>query len=183
MNGRHHYALRRWRGWKRQGWDTCCRDKRGGVAVELALVLPVLLTLAFATLEFANVLVTYKRLVSQTRLAARYLSTQAPGQGYTQAQCLLLTGTASATLPCAGTAVLPGLADATIQIADAVNAPATQRGRMTAGTTGAISVNLVTVRVSNYRHQLLLGGWMGGFVRSSATITFGTISATMRQVL
>lgn len=158
-------------------------NNRGVVAVELALILPLMLTLTFATLEFANALTTYKRLVTQTRLAVRYLSTQAPGQGHTEAQCLLITGSASASLPCPGGAVLPGLAAASVEITDAVNAPATQRGRMTSTGSGGVSINLVTVKVSNYRHQLLLGNLLGGFVQSASVITFAPISATMRQVL
>lgn len=157
----------------------------GVAAIELALILPVLLLLCFGTLEVAHALTAYKRVVTQTRLAARYLATRAPGKGAIEAQCLVITGTLSSTLPCAGTAVLPGLPGATITVADASNSAATKQGQLTSSATGGLRLNLVTVTVSNYRHQMILGNALGIFSgpTSASTITFAPVSATMRQVL
>lgn len=155
----------------------------GVAAIELALILPVLMLLCFGTLEAAHALHTYKRVVTQARLATRYLATLAPGQGAIEAQCLVITGTPSSSLPCPGNPLLPGLAGVTVTVSDANTAPATKRSQLTSAATGGVRLNLVTVTISNYRHQMVLGNALGGFLGSGSTITFAPISATMRQVL
>jgi len=158
-------------------------DNSGVAAIELALILPVLLTLCFGALEVAHALTAYKRVVTQTRLAVRHLATLAPGKGAIEAQCLVTHGAPSSTLPCAGTLLLPGMSGVTVTVSDSSNAPTTHRSQLTSTATGGLRVNLVTVTVSNYRHQMILGNALGGLVSSTSTITFAPISATMRQVL
>lgn len=165
--------------WKR----LICVDNRGVAAIELAIILPVLMLLCFGTLEAAHALTAYKRLLNHTALAARYLASVTPGNGTTVAQCLVITGQPSSTLPCSGTPVLPGFANATITVADASNSPTTKRSQLTSANTGGIRVNLVTVTVRNYQHTMLLGNALGGIIGQSSTITFTPVSATMRQVL
>ena len=70
---------------------------RGAVLVELALLLPLLLLLTLATVEFAQALADYKVIVNQVRSATRYLSTQAAGTSHTEAECLLTHGVISST--------------------------------------------------------------------------------------
>jgi len=56
------------------------KRKQNGVAiVEFALVLPLLLILTFITTEFGRALYQYNILTKSVRDAARYLSTQTPG--------------------------------------------------------------------------------------------------------
>lgn len=51
------------------------RDERGTQLVELAIVLPILLTLFAATAEFGRFFYTYQTLAKSTRSAARYITT------------------------------------------------------------------------------------------------------------
>lgn len=165
-------------------WRRALRlDNRGVAAIELAIILPILMLLCFGTLEAAHALTAYKRLLGHTALATRYLASVSPGNGTIEAQCLVMTGKPSSSLPCTGTPILPGLANATITVADASNAPATKRSQLTSSSTGGLRVNLVTVTVRNYQHKMLLGNALGGIVGQSSTITFAPVSATMRQVL
>lgn len=53
------------------------RDEGGTQLVELAIVLPVLLTLFAATAEFGRFFYTYQTLAKSTRASARFLTTKA----------------------------------------------------------------------------------------------------------
>ena len=162
-------------------------SQRGAVLVELALLLPLLLALTLATVEFAQALAAYKVLVTQVRSAARYLSTQAPGTSYDQAQCLLTHGVVSAK-PCSGQPLMPGLVASgfSVGISDAVNSPATQRAQRSASN-GSVSagstLNLVTVTASGYRQPLQFAAFLSGLLSGTSTLSFGPISCTMRQTL
>lgn len=154
----------------------------GSVLVELAAILPLLVALSLGTLEFASAFTEYKTVVNQARIAARYLSAKAPGQGHAQARCLAING-AESTAPCTGTPVLSGLSTASVTIQDASNATATHRAQATSTATGAVVVNLVTVTITGYSHQLVTGSIISGMLSDRTSITFGPISATMRQAL
>ena len=52
------------------------RDERGAAAVEFALVLPILLVLAFGIIDFGRLLYTYNNLTSAVREGARFASVQ-----------------------------------------------------------------------------------------------------------
>lgn len=156
--------------------------QRGSALVELAFVLPVLLLLALATVEFAQALAAYKTLVTQVRSAARFLSTRPPGAGHIEATCLITHGQSSATLPCPGVALMPGLVapGCVVTVRDASNAPATHQAQRTAASlavTHATTINLVTVTLSGYAHPLIFPAWLS----DSATWGFGPVSLTLRQ--
>ena len=157
------------------------RDNRGSVIVEMAVLLPVILLLALATIEFSSALVAYKRLVNQTRTAARWLSTQTPGQGHVAAICMVKYGNMSGNTPCSGNLILPNLSSATVTINDATTNASTHRAQMT-GAPGAVAINLVTVTISGYRHPLILGGFLKPITGGAASLGFSSISTTMRQV-
>ncbi len=156
--------------------------QRGGALVELAFVLPVLLMLALATVEFAQALAAYKTLVTQVRSAARYLSTRPPGAGHVEARCMVTHGLPSATLPCPGTALMAGLSapSLTVTVLDASNAPATHQAQRTAASlavTYGTTLNLVTVTVTGYRHPMILSTWVAGMTN----LDFGAVSLTLQQ--
>jgi len=158
------------------------RRQSGSVLVELAVVLPILIGLSLATLEFASAISEYKSIVNQVRIAARYLATKAPGQGHTQARCLAINGVEGST-SCTGVPIRSGFATATVTIRDASNAPATHRVQATSSGTGAGVVNLVTVEITGFRHTLITGTFVSGMIGNRASITFSPISVTMRQAL
>lgn len=158
--------------------------QRGAVLVELSLVLPILLLLTLATVEFAQAMAAYKVVVLQVRLATRYLSAKAPGTGHAEARCLLTHGVASSV--CSGTALMPGLVASgfSVTVSDALNAPTTQRAQRTSSDStvaSATTINLVTVTASGYRYRLNFAAFLSGIVGGSATFDFAPISMTMRQ--
>lgn len=157
------------------------RDRRqhGAVLIELALVLPLLLLLSFATIEFARAINAYKVVVNQVRQAARHLATKTPGSGHSEAACIVRYGFPD----CSGTAIMSGLLTASVVIQDASNAPSTHRAQLTSTGSNAVTVNLVTVTVSGIHYRLLAGGFLSGIVGNTTTITFSPISSTMRQTL
>jgi Flp pilus assembly protein TadG len=158
------------------------------VLVELALLLPLLVFLTLASVEFSLAIAAYKVLVNQVHSAARYLSTRAPGTGHIEAGCLLTHASLSSTRPCSGTALLPGFSASgfSVTVSDALNAPATHRSQRTtadATVTSATRINLVSVTATGYQHPLHFAGFLSNVVGSSPTLTFGPISSTMRQTL
>lgn len=160
----------------------------GAVLVELALLLPLLLMLTLATVEFAQALADYKLIVNQVRSATRYLSTQAAGTSHTEAECLLTHGVLSSSKPCPGNVLLAGFGRSgfSVAVADAINAPATHRSQRSSAdltVTSATTVNLVSVTVSGYQHQLYFSGFYPGVTGGAPTQDFGPISMTMRQTL
>ncbi len=172
---------------RRQSVVLSCRPRQGGaVLVELALVLPLLLFMLLATVEFTQALAHYQVLLKQVRTSARYLSTRAAGSGHVEAECLLRTGRPSAVMPCLGPALLPGLGDAGVRVAvlDALNAAATHRAQLSSTddtAAHAVTLNLVTVRLSGYRHRLVFAGLLTPATGGAATLDFGTLQLTLRQ--
>lgn len=158
------------------------RRQIGSVLVELAVILPILIGLSLATLEFASAISEYKSVVNQVRIAVRYLATKGPGEGHTQARCLAINGVEGSPT-CAGAPVLRGLATASVAIRDASNSPSTHRAQATSSGTGGVVVNLVTVEISGFRHTLITGTMVSGMIGDRAFITFSPISVTMRQAL
>jgi hypothetical protein len=159
----------------------------GGVLIELALILPVMLVFFFISYEMARILTEYKVVVAQAQIGARYLSTKLPGNGphINEAKCLVRTG----SLDCSSQPILPGFYDggADVQVNDAYyNLTGTQKSQPTSSGSGSVRINLVTVTITGYRYNLtipdLLRGYgdQGGFILP-ATVDFGKISATMRQ--
>jgi len=169
---------------------TDCKNRPqsgGAVLVELALLLPLLLFLTLASVEFSQAIAAYKVIVNQARSAARHLSTQAPGTGHIEAECLLTHGSPSSAKPCTGNALLPGFSASSfsVTVSDAVNAPTTHRSQRTTAdltVTSATTINLVTVTASGYQHHLYFAGFLSGVVGNATSLTFGPISMTMRQI-
>lgn len=160
---------------------------QGAVLVELALLLPLLLLLTLAAVEFALAIAAYKVVLNQARSAARHLSTKAPGTGHTEAECLLTHGNPSSAKPCPGSALLPGFSASSfsVTVADAINAPTTHRSQRTTAdltVTSATTINLVTVTASGYQHPLYFAGFLSAVVGDATSLTFGQISMTMRQI-
>jgi len=160
---------------------------RGAVLVELALLLPLLLLLTLAAVEFSQAIAAYKVVVNQVRSAARHLSTKAPGTGYIEAECLLTHGSPSSAKPCSSSALLPGFLASgfSVTVADAVSAPTTHRSQRTTAdlsVTSATTINLVSVTASGYQHELHFAGFLSGVVGDATNLTFGPISMTMRQI-
>ena len=159
----------------------------GAVLVELALLLPLLLFLTLASVEFSQAIAAYKIVVNQARSATRHLSTKAPGTGHIEAECLLTHGSPSSTKPCAGSVLLPGFSASgfSVTVADAINAPITHRSQRTTAdltVTSATTINLVTVTATSYQHPLYFAGFLSGVVGDTTSLTFGPISVTMRQI-
>lgn len=138
--------------------------QRGVAIIEFALVLPVLLMLTFITTELGRALLHYNTLTKSVREASRYLSTQTPGTGTTQARNLVVYGSVEAR----AVPQLPGLN--TSNVPDPV--------WETAGTVPVI--NTVTVRITGYQFESM---FTNAFGITFGALQFPDIAATMRSHL
>jgi Flp pilus assembly protein TadG len=120
------------------------RRDRGVAAVEFALVLPVLLALAFGATELGRAIYTYNALDKTVRDAARHLSQHGPGDTAIQAEATCLAVYSNAD--CSGTAVAPGLTSSMVVLCDAISCPSTHLSQAT----GAGVMNLVSVSIQGY---------------------------------
>ena len=123
------------------------RDERGTQLVELAIVLPVLLTLFAATAEFGRFFYTYQTLAKSTRASARFLTTRAvegPAAD-TAATNLAVYGTTDGT----GEPLVAGLGPEHVTI--------TREGGV------GINYTHVRVQIDGFQYQPLfdLGGFVG----------------------
>lgn len=145
----------------------------GLASIELVLLIPLLVLLAFGITEGGRAVYQYDTIAKSVRDAARYLSTLPPGQGHSTARCLALYGNTS----CSGALLLPGLSSATFQVKDASN-DSSYMGVPSTGNGGASTgqINLVRVRISGYVFDSLIPGYF-------PDVTFGPIDVTMRQLL
>jgi Flp pilus assembly protein TadG len=161
---------------------TTSRARQGGAAlVELALLLMPLIVMVFGVTELGRAIYQYNTLVKATRDAVRYLSTQAPGNNnneYRVAQCLAVYGKQSCSA--ADTPLLPGLATTMVTICDSTSAAPTSACPLSYGgvPTGSGAVNLTAVSITGFAFSPLVLSPLTPF---SGSITFGPISATMRQ--
>jgi len=146
------------------------RYEKGAAAVEFAILLPLLVVLAFGITEYGRAMYQYDTLTKSVRSASRYLSQYAPGDSgrIGIATCLALNGNAD----CTGATLVPGLAASMISVCDSVSCAGSNFNQQT----GSGTVNLVTVTISGYHFNSLVPLLL-------SSITFGDISATMRQVL
>ncbi len=150
--------------------------------MELALILPLLLTICFAITELGRGIYTYNTLTKAARDAARYLSTQTAGDAaaITTANNLavygkpnpVLTGT-SPDLP-----LMPGLTTGMVNICDASLCAATNAFQ---GTNP--SINTVTVAITGYPFTPVIDllGFSSMYKAGTTYMLFGNISVTMRQ--
>lgn len=151
------------------------KHQRGVAAVEFGILIIPLTLMLFGLTEYGRAIYQYNTLVKATRDAARYLTTVAPGSGWTQARCLALHGNTT----CGGPLLAPNLTAGMVEICDATNCTATHA----LVSTGSGAVNLVTVIITNYEFQSLINFPIGGLSVGAPDITFGDISNTMRQAL
>lgn len=163
------------------------RLQLGGVLIELALILPVMLVFFFVSYEMARIVVEYKIVVNQVRVGARYLSTKLPGGGsqITEAKCLVRTG----SIDCSAPPVAPGFYDGGVEVSikDAYYNPSTHKAQSASSASGSVRINLVTVTVTGYRYNLTIPDELRYYADQQAfllpaTVDFGSVSATMRQM-
>ena len=140
------------------------KRKQNGVAiVEFALVLPLLLLLTFITTEYSRALYQYNVLTKSVRDAARYLSTQTPGDTtkYATAKNLVVYGNPAGS----GTPLTIGLSTGLVPDPVWSNAGA------------APVINTVKITITGYTFMPLFASVFGV---TFGNITYAPISATMR---
>lgn len=154
---------------------TPSQRQRGAAMLEFAITSIPLLMIVFGITEFGRAIFLYDTLAKSARDAARYLSTQAPGDAnaIAKAKCRAVYGNVS----CSGNALASGLTTAMVNVCDASSCPTTHQ------TQGAAPViNLVTVTIGGadapYTFTLV-----APFVLDVSSFNFSPISVTMRQVL
>ena len=147
--------------------------QKGVAAVELALLLIPLITLAFGISEFGRAIYQYNAIAKGTRDAVRYLSTQTPGDSAARAaaRCLVVFG----IRPCPDEDPLPrplvsGMDISLVTVRDSSSHPTTHSRQPISGGTGV--ANLVSVEVSGYKFSSLV-------TYVVPNLAFNTISATM----
>ena len=140
------------------------RFQSGVAIVEFALILPVLLIMAFIVTEFGRALMHYNTLTKSVREGARYLTTQLPGAGTTAARNLVVYGNTAGT----GDPLVPGLSLANVP------APTWQLA-------GAVpEINTVSMRIQGFAFQPMFGGFFG---LTLGPYTYSDIVVTMRSYL
>lgn len=151
----------------------------GAIFIELAISLPLLLFLMLAALDFSKAISEYKTLVNQAKSAARYLTSRAPGSASNEGLCIVKTSSTD----CSAALVLDNLASASIDIQDAASSASTHGAQLTSSIPSyAVSINLISVTISNYRYDSIVGGFSLAGYSIPASINFNPISVTMRQV-
>ena len=146
------------------------REQSGVAAVEMALLLPFLLLLAFGLTELGRAVYQYNTLAKAVRDAARHLSQNAPGDAASiaDAKQLVLCGKFDS---CADSPLVPGMSLSYIRVYDR-----TTNTSYNLQETGRGTVNLVRVEVSGFPFRSLVPAFI-------PDITFAPIQATMVQVL
>lgn len=145
------------------------RRQRGIAAVELGLLAPLLMTLAFAVAEYSCLIYTYSTLLKATHGAARYLAindalgnSAARDQVRADALNLVLYG----DLQAQSQAVVTGLTASMVQVCTVDNC---------AGQSDAMS-KWVTVRISGFNYQPMFSS----LLPKTLQIKPITVSSTMR---
>lgn len=144
--------------------------QRGVAAVEFAILLPLLLFIVFGITEFGRALYSYNTIVKATRDAARFYSTQQPGNPPTAENSiknLAVYGNTAGT----GSPLAPGLTTDMVTLYDWQSFPTTHQSQGAAPV-----VNLVTVTVSGYTFHSFVPFVTAGL----ASFTFAPISTTMK---
>lgn len=156
---------------------TARRAERGGPLIEFALLLPILLILAFGAAEFGRAIYTYNALDKTVRDAARHLSQHGPGetQIQTEAACLAVYGNAD----CSGDAVAPGLTTGNVKLCDSISCPSTHLSQPT----GAGVVNLVSASIQGYQFDFLVTYLTAALGMQEDFLNFNNITVTMRSQL
>ena len=150
------------------------RNQSGVAAVEMALLLPFLLLLAFGLTELGRAVYQYNALAKAVRDGARHLSQYAPGDptSIAEARRLVLCARADTTdADCANNALVAGMSLSYIHVYDR-----TTGSSYNLQETGRGTVNLVRVEVSGFAFRSLAPAFI-------PSVTFSPIHATMVQVL
>jgi Flp pilus assembly protein TadG len=150
------------------------RNQSGVAAVEMALLLPFLLLLAFGLTELGRAVYQYNALAKAVRDGARHLSQYAPGDAARlgEARRLVLCGKINTTdTDCANNALVAGMSLNDIHVYDR-----TTDSNYNLQETGRGTVNLVRVEVSGFVFRSLVPAFV-------PSVTFSPISTTMVQVL
>jgi len=119
-------------------WQTYRENREGGLIVEAALLLPLLITAGLGGLDASNMLLQNHKMEGQLTIASAYLSkSNDPAQRETSAKQLAVTGNVSGS----GGAIIPGWStnDVTISYATIDNSGELYRGGAT----------IQTVRISS----------------------------------
>jgi Flp pilus assembly protein TadG len=153
---------------------TFSAKQQGVAAVEFAILVPLMILMVFGITEFGRAFYQYNTLTKSVRDGVRYLSTQAPGTGHNIAACLAVYGNQT----CTGQVLVPGLSTSMVNICDAINCPT-----HSAVSTGSGVVNLATVTVTGFPFTSLVNFNLAGLTIGAPNMTFGPVSATMRQIL
>lgn len=146
------------------------RKESGAVAVEMALLLPMLVLLLFGVTEFGRAIYQYNALAKAVRDSARYLSQFAPGDPVRslEARSMVLCGATD----CSGKPPLvPGMSISYVRVRDRTTDP----GNYNLQSTGRGVLNLVRVEVSGFTFHSLGKGFV-------PDLAFSPIQATMEQV-
>jgi Flp pilus assembly protein TadG len=150
------------------------RNQSGVAAVEMALLLPFLILLAFGLTELGRAVYQYNALAKSVRDGARHLSQYAPGDAgsLAEARRLVLCGKTNTTdADCANNALVAGMSLSYIHVYDR-----TTSSSYNLQETGRGTVNLVRVEVSGFAFRSLVPAFI-------PSVTFSPIYATMVQVL
>jgi len=145
--------------------------ERGVAAVEFAIVLVPLLTLAFGVTELGRAAYQYNTVTKGVRDAARYLTTVSPGTHSLEAACLVVTGSPSNTGgSCDEAALVSGLTISMVSICDRVSCATTHKNQ----TTGRGVVDLVTVSVAGLPFSPVVSFVVDAFDFGAISSTFAT---------
>lgn len=147
------------------------KNESGVAAIEMGLLLPFLLVLAFGLTELGRAFYQYNTLTKAVRDGARHLSQYAPGDAARigEAKQLVLCGRIG---DCPNGPLVPGMSLSNISVYDRISDPS----RCDLQATGRGTVNLVRVEVSDFTFQSLVPAFI-------PSVRFSSIQATMVQVL
>ncbi len=148
---------------------------KGAVAVEFGILLIPMVVLAFGIAEYGRAIYTYNTLAKSVRDAARYLTSQAPGDPteHDKAKCMVVFGSYDCGEP--DEALAPGLSVSMVQTCDRILKLKCD-GVDTTLNTGSGTINLVVVRINGYAYDSVIE-----FVMQD--MKFGAISTSMRGQL
>ncbi len=148
------------------------RVARGVAALELALVLPILLTTVFGITEFGRAMYQYDALTKSARAAARYLAVYNAADAGVRARAV---NVAVCGLPdCTGAdPVAPGLSAANVRVADPTSDPS-----LSGVQTGQGTMDLVRVTIGAPGTPYRFVSWVTLVVPD---LDFGPVTAVMPQ--
>ena len=147
------------------------KNQAGVAAIEMALLLPLLLLLAFGLTELGRAVYQYNTLAKAVRDGARHLSQYEPGDAgrAEEARSLVVCG----AIVCGDRpALVPGMSSSYVRVHDRISDP----GSYNLQSTGRGTLNLVRVEVSGFTFRSLVPGFV-------PDVAFSPIHATMAQVL